>query len=108
VRPRRRKARLERGRARGVVAAKAERHHADAPGVKLAAGSEILVSGGGIAFGLGDQRQIAEADALPVAGTVNDQATDAARGKVGNSVAVLQLFGDIETIEEHHARCAPR
>ena len=61
------KAWLERGGARRVIAAEADRHHADALWIDLLAAGEILVGGGGVFFGLGDQRQAAEAHALAVA-----------------------------------------
>src|SRR5262249_23292408 len=72
--------------------------------IELAPAGEILVRGGSIALGLGDERQVAEAHALAVAGTVDDKASDAARSEVGDTVAVLQLLGDVEAVEEHHAR----
>ena len=96
-------ARLERGGARRVVTAEAQRHHPNAARIELATAGEILVGGGGIALGLGDERQVAEAHALAVAGAVDDEASDAARGEVGDAVAVLQLLGDVEAVEEHHA-----
>src|SRR5207247_10532946 len=95
------RARLARGRGRRGIAAEAERHHADRARVELAATPEIFVSGGGIALGLRDERQIAEAHALAVSRAIHDETADAARGKIGNAVAVLQLFGDCETVEEH-------
>ncbi len=102
------KARLERGGARRVVTSEAKRHHADAARIELATTAEILISRGGIALGLRDQRQVAEAHALAVSRAIDDETADAARDKVGNAVAVLQLFGDIETVEEHHARRGSR
>ena len=65
------------------------------------AGRQIFVDRRGVAFGLGDQRHVAEAHALAVAGAVDDQAADAARHQVGNAVAVLDLLGDVEAVEEH-------
>src|SRR5262245_49631912 len=97
------KARLERGGPRRIVTAKAQRHHTNATRIELGPAAEILVGGGGVALGLGDERQVAEAYALAVAGTVDDEASDAARGEVGDAVAVLQLLGDVESVEKHHA-----
>src|SRR5947199_10432173 len=85
------KARLERGRARRIVAAETERHHADTARVELAATAEIFVSGGGIALGLRDERQIGEADALAVSRPIHDERADAAHGKIGKCVGVWQL-----------------
>src|SRR5262249_52067208 len=102
------KARLERGRSRRVIATETERHHTDTARVELAATAEIFVSRGGIALGLRDQGQIAKAHALAVSGAIHDETADAARGKIGNAVAVLQLLGDVETVEEHHARRGSR
>ena len=42
--------------------------------------------------------------ALSIAGAVHDQTGDAARGQVGDALEILNLLGDIETIEEHHGR----
>src|SRR6202035_3028083 len=95
---------LQRRRARRVIAAQAERHHADALWIEFLAAGEILVDRRGVAFGLGDQRQIAKPHALAVAWPVDDQAADAARGEIGYAVAVLQLLGDVEAVEEHHGR----
>src|SRR5262249_8136176 len=85
-------------------AAETERHDADASLVKLGARGDILVDWGGITLGLRNQRQIAKAHALAVAGTIDNEATDAACREIGNAVPVLQLLGDIEAIKEHHAR----
>src|SRR5262249_28885638 len=93
-------ARLERSGARRVIAAEAQRHHADALGIELAPASEILVDRRSVMLGLGDQRQIAEAHALAVARPVNDQAADATRREIGHRVAVLQLLGHVEAVEE--------
>src|SRR5262249_60552895 len=59
---------LERGGARRVVTAKAQRHHPNAARIELATGGEILVGSGGTALGLGDERQVAEAHALAASG----------------------------------------
>ena len=72
--------------------------------IELAAAREILVGRRRVLLGLGDQRQIAEAHALAVAGPVDDQAADAARREIGHAVAVLHLLGDVEAVEEHHRR----
>src|SRR5215813_10664812 len=98
------KARLERGRSRRVIATETERHHTDTAGVELAATAEIFVSRGGVALGLRDQWQIAKAHALTVSRAIHDETAYAARSKIGNAVAVLELLGDVEAVEEHHAR----
>src|SRR5262249_58334479 len=95
-------ARFERGGARRVVAAEAQRHHADAALVELGAGRKIFVGRRGVALGLGNQREVAKADALAVAGAVDDQAADAARGEIGHRIAVLNLLGDVEAVEIDH------
>src|SRR5262249_7969682 len=65
------------------------------------------VGGRSVAFSLSDQWQLAEAHALPVTRSVDDQAADAVGGKVRNGVAVLDLFGDVEAVEIDHRRCGP-
>src|SRR5260370_859656 len=39
---------------------------------------------------------------------VDDETADPARGKIRNAIAVLQLLGDVEAVEEHHAGRALR
>ena len=54
---------------------------------------------------LSDQRQAAEAHALAVARSVDDQTGDAACNQIGNAFEILKLLGDVEAVEEHHRRC---
>src|ERR1700730_1076754 len=58
---------LQRRRARRVIAAEAERHHADALWIEFLAAGKILIDRRGVALGLGDQWQIAETHALAIA-----------------------------------------
>src|SRR5262249_58146651 len=94
-------ARLERGGPRRIVTAEAQRHHTDAARIELAPAGEILVGGGGVALGLGDERQGAEAYALAVAGTVDDKASDAARSDGRDTGAVIELLGDVQAVKRH-------
>src|SRR5262249_56102227 len=97
------KGRREWGGAGRIVAGQRERHHADAAWIEFRPRGEILVDRRCILFGLRDQRQIAEPDALAIAWAVDNQTPDAARGEVGNAIAVLEFLGDVETVEKHHA-----
>src|SRR4029077_8305111 len=90
------KTRLQRGGARRVIAAKRERHDADPCRIEFVARGKIFVSRRCVILGFGNQRQIAKADALAVTRSVDNETTDAARGEVGDAIAVLQLLGDVE------------
>src|SRR5690349_3647492 len=96
------KARLQRGRPRRVVAAKRERHDADPLWIEFTARGQIFVSRRCVILGLGNQRQIAKAHALAVSRSIDDQATNAAGGEVGNAIAVLQLLCNIEAVEKYY------
>src|SRR5690606_15265692 len=93
---------LEGGGARRIVAAKADRHDADALRIDLGARGEIFVRGARVALGVVTQVEAAEAHALAVARAIDDQARDAARRQVRNALEVLDLLGDVEAVEEHH------
>ena len=94
-------------RARRVVAAEADRHNANALGVDLLARGEKFVGRCAVAFGFVMQPLIAKAHGLAVAGAIDDEAGDAARGEVGHAFEILNLFGDIKAVEEHHRGCWP-
>src|SRR5262249_55233426 len=81
---------LERGGARRVVTAKAQRHHPNAARIELATGGEILVGGGGVALGLGDERQVAATHPLPLSLPLAPEASYAARGEGGDAGARLR------------------
>ena len=52
------------------------------------------------------QRHAAEADRLAGAGAVHHQHRNAALDEVGHAAQELDLLGDVEAVEEHHARRA--
>src|SRR6476660_685256 len=95
---------LERRGARRVVAAEADRHHADAPGVDLRPRRKIIEDRCRVVLGVITQIEIAEADAFAVAGPINNEAGNAARDQVRHAFEILGLLGDIEPIEKHHGR----
>jgi hypothetical protein len=101
-----RKARLERGAARRVVAAEADGDDADLFAVNIIALlQEVDASAAGF-FIIMAQDKSAETDRLAGAGAVHDQNRDAALDQVGHAGEVLDFLGDVETIEEHNARRA--
>src|SRR4029079_2175287 len=83
------KALFERRRARRVVAAEADRHHADALGIDLWPRRKIVKDRRRVVLGVGPQIEIAEADAVAVPGPVHDEAGDAARDQIGNAFEIL-------------------
>src|SRR6476659_10200720 len=95
---------LECGRARGVIAAETDGHHADALRVDLGPTREIVVSRGGIALRFVMQVEPAKARTFAVAGSIDDEARDAAPGKIRNTLEILDLLRHVETVEEHHRR----
>ena len=57
-----------------------------------------------IVLGIVSQIEAAKADAFAISRPVHDQACDAARDQIGYTLEVLNLLGDIETLEENHGR----
>ena len=99
-----REALLVRRRARRVVAAEADRHHADAPGIDLRPRRQVVKNRRRIVLGVGSQVEIAETDAFAIPGPVHYEAGDSARHQVGDALEILNLLGDIEPIEEDNRR----
>src|SRR5204862_1987834 len=93
-------ARLERGGAGRVVAAQADRHHADTGGIDLRPRGEVLVGRGRVPLGLVVERQVPEADGLAVAGAVDEPAGDAARDQVGGARGGPELPRAAEAVPE--------
>src|SRR6516165_758324 len=100
------KARLERGTARRVVAAEADRDDADLPAVDVTSlFQEIDASAAGF-FIIVAQDKPAETDGLAGAGA--DQDRDAALDQLRHAGEVLDLLGDVEAVKEYDARRARR
>ena len=55
-------------------------------------------------LGVVAQITAAKADAFAVARAVDDQASNAAGDQIGDALEILNLLGDIETVEKHHGR----
>ena len=90
--------------ARCVVPAQTQRHDADALTIKFGPRGEVIVGRAGVPLGLVVQRKVAKADGFAVSRPVEYQAGNAARGKSGNALEILDFLGDIEAVEEQHDR----
>ena len=102
------KARFERGATRRVIATKADRDDADPLRVDVRAPLQEIDAGAAGLLVVVAQDETAETDRLAGAGSVHDQHRDAALDQVGHAGDVLDLLGDIETVEEDDARGARR
>ena len=89
-----------------MIAAKRQRHDADAIAVDAGRRLQEIDRGLGRNFGLGTIMQPAHAQRLADAGIVDDERGNAAlRQRAGHADQIDDLLGDIETIEMHHAGC---
>src|SRR5262245_46810127 len=102
------KARFQRRAARRVVAAKADRHDADALRIDIVALLEVIDAGRAGGLVVMAQGETAKPDRLPGARTVHDQTGDAATHEIGHAADELKLLADVEPIEEHDTRGALR
>ena len=76
-------------------------------GVDVGARLQIIDAGAAGGLVVVAQMHVAEADRLAGARPVHDQHRDAALDQVGHAAQELDLLGDVEPVEEHHARAAP-
>src|SRR5262249_54910659 len=95
------KARLERGAARGVIAAQADRDDADPFRVDVAAFFQEIDAGAAGFLIVVAQHEAAEADRFAGAWAVHDQHRNTALDQVGDASEVLDFLGHVEAIEEH-------
>ena len=72
-------------------------------GIDVGARLQIIDAGAAGLFVIVAQRHAAKADRLAGAGTVHDQHRNAAAHEIGHAAQELNLLGDVEAVEEHHA-----
>src|SRR5438105_4449946 len=95
---------FKRGRSRRVVAAKTDRHDADTAWINFRSRGKIVPGRRRVVLGVVAQVEVAKTDTLTIPWTIHDQAGNAAGDKVRNTFEVLNLFGDIEAVEENNRR----
>src|SRR5262245_10756382 len=93
---------LKRCRAWRVIAAKADRHDANPAWIDFGPGCKIVPYRSRIVLGIVSQIEVAKADAFAIPRSIHYQARNAAGDQIGHALQVLNLLGDIETIEENH------
>ena len=72
-------------------------------GIDVGARLQIIDAGAAGFFVIVAQRHAAKADRLAGAGSVHHQHRNAAPHEIGHAAQELNLLGDIEAVEEHHA-----
>src|SRR5262249_2966329 len=100
------KTRLERGAARRVIAAETDRDDADLDGIGIVPPLKEIDAGAAGLLVVVAQDEAAETDRFAGARPVHHQDRDAALDQVRYASEVLDLLGDVETVEEYDARRA--
>src|SRR5262249_41111067 len=93
---------LECSRARCVIAAETDRHNTNTLRINFVAGGEIFPDRRRVVLGIMPQVECTKTDTFAVSWTIDDQTCDASSNEIGHTFEVLNLLGDIETVEKNN------